>query len=106
MVCEFEPHVGLGADSSEPRACLGFCVSLSLCPSPVCVRSPKKKETLKKKKERKKEKWCFDACGLGSEPGETLGPPEDLQESAGFGEVQTSHGSCRPGGRQESRWLT
>ena len=28
---EFEPHVGLCADSSEPRACFGFCVSLSLC---------------------------------------------------------------------------
>ena len=32
---EFEPRVGLGADSSEPGACFGFCVSLSLCPSPV-----------------------------------------------------------------------
>ena len=30
MVCEFEPHVGLWADSSEPGACFGFCVSLSL----------------------------------------------------------------------------
>ena len=37
-VPEFEPHVGLCADSSEPRACFRFCVSL--CPSPahaVCV---------------------------------------------------------------------
>ena len=34
-VCEFEPRVGLYADSSEPGACLGFCVSLSLCPSPA-----------------------------------------------------------------------
>ena len=33
-VCEFEPHVGLWADSSEPGACLGFCLSLSLCPLP------------------------------------------------------------------------
>ena len=31
----FEPHVRLCADSSEPGACFGFCVSLSLCPSPV-----------------------------------------------------------------------
>ena len=31
MVCEFEPRVGLCADSSEPGACFGFCVSLSLC---------------------------------------------------------------------------
>ena len=30
---EFKPHVGLCADSSEPGACFGFCVSLSLCPS-------------------------------------------------------------------------
>ena len=31
----FEPRVGLCADSSELGACFGFCVSLSLCPSPV-----------------------------------------------------------------------
>ena len=30
MVCEFEPHVRLCADSSEPGACFRFCVSLSL----------------------------------------------------------------------------
>ena len=35
MVCGFEPHVGLCADSSEPGACFGFWVSLSLCPSPT-----------------------------------------------------------------------
>ena len=29
-VREFEPHVGLCADSSEPEACFGFWVSLSL----------------------------------------------------------------------------
>ena len=34
-VCEFEPRVGLCADSSEPGACFRFCVSLSLCPSPA-----------------------------------------------------------------------
>ena len=38
-VDEFEPHVGLCADGSEPGACLGFCVSLSLCPSPTHARS-------------------------------------------------------------------
>ena len=31
MVHEFEPHIGLCADSSDPGACFGFCVSLSLC---------------------------------------------------------------------------
>ena len=35
VVREFEPHVGLWADGSEPGACFQFCVSLSLCPSPV-----------------------------------------------------------------------
>ena len=35
IVREFEPRVGLCADSSEPGACFGFCVSLSLDPSPA-----------------------------------------------------------------------
>ena len=39
MVCEFEPRVRLCADSPEPGACLGFCVSLSLCYSPACILS-------------------------------------------------------------------
>ena len=30
----FKPRVSLCADSSEPRACFKFCVSLSLCPLP------------------------------------------------------------------------
>ena len=34
-VRQFEPRVGLWADGSEPGACVRFCVSLSLCPSPV-----------------------------------------------------------------------
>ena len=34
-VREFEPRVALWADGSEPGACFRFCVSLSLCPSPV-----------------------------------------------------------------------
>ena len=34
-VHEFEPRVGLCADSSEPGACFRFCVSLSVCPSPL-----------------------------------------------------------------------
>ena len=32
-VCEFEPHIGLCADSSEPGAYLGFRISFFLCPS-------------------------------------------------------------------------
>ena len=34
-VPEFEPRVGLCADSSEPGAWFRFCVSPSLCPSPT-----------------------------------------------------------------------
>ena len=34
-VREFKPRVGLWADGSESGACFRFCVSLSLCPSPV-----------------------------------------------------------------------
>ena len=35
VVREFEPGIGLCADSSEPGACFGFCVSLSLYPFPA-----------------------------------------------------------------------
>ena len=41
MVCGFEPRVGLCADSLDPGACFGFCVSLSLCPSSACSFSQK-----------------------------------------------------------------
>ena len=34
-VCEFEPCIGLCADSLEPGACFKFYVSLSLCSSPT-----------------------------------------------------------------------
>ena len=33
-VREFEPYIGLCADSSEPGACFGFCVSFSLSAPP------------------------------------------------------------------------
>ena len=39
MVCGFELHVRLCADSSEPEACFRFCFSLSLCPYPTCALS-------------------------------------------------------------------
>ena len=35
VVHEFKPRIGLWADGSEPGACFRFCVSLSLCPSPI-----------------------------------------------------------------------
>ena len=34
-VREFEPHIGLCADSLGPGTCFGFRVSLSLCPCPI-----------------------------------------------------------------------
>ena len=33
------PRIGLCADSTEPGACFGFCVSLSLCSSPTFALS-------------------------------------------------------------------
>ena len=38
-VCGFKPRIGLCADSSEPGARFGLCISLSLCPSPAGVLS-------------------------------------------------------------------
>ena len=56
-VREFEPRIRLWADGSEPGACFRFCVSLSLCPSPVHALSlsvPKKINVEKKIKKKKK----------------------------------------------------
>ena len=50
MVCGFEPRVGLCADSSEPGACFGFCVSLSLSAPPLFVLSQKLTNIKLKKK--------------------------------------------------------
>ena len=36
----FKPGIGLCADSLEPGACFGFCVSFSLCSSPAHALSP------------------------------------------------------------------
>ena len=55
-VPEFEPRVRLWADGSEPGACFRFCVSLSLCPSPVHALSlsvPKVNKTVEKKIKKK-----------------------------------------------------
>ena len=51
-----EPRVQLCADSSEPGACFGFCVSLFLCPA-----SPKIKI---KKKKRSEGETCRPHLGL------------------------------------------
>ena len=55
-VREFEPRIGLCADSSEPGACFGFCVSLSLslplpCLHPVSLSPSKIHIKIFKKKE-------------------------------------------------------
>ena len=72
-VCGFEPRVGLCADSSEPGGCFGFCVSLSLCPFPVCALSfskINKHQKIKIKKESKQTryfhyfKYPFSECNL------------------------------------------
>ena len=58
-VREFEPHVRLWADGSEPGACFRFCVSLSLCPSHVHALSlsvPKINKRWKKKLKKKEVK--------------------------------------------------
>ena len=53
VVHEFEPHIGLCADSSEPGACLGCCVSLSAPPLlALCLYLSKMNKNVKKIKKR------------------------------------------------------
>ena len=49
MISQFEPHVRLCADSSEPGPCFGFFVSLSVCPSSAHSLSLKNINIKKKK---------------------------------------------------------
>ena len=59
-VREFEPCLGLCADSSEPGACFRFCVSLSLCPSPAYLRClSKMNKHLKNLKKEKESTECI-----------------------------------------------
>ena len=48
VVCQFEPHIRICADSSAPGACFRFCVSLSSLPPLMLCLSLKNKLTLKK----------------------------------------------------------
>ena len=57
----FEPRIGLCADSSEPGACLGFCVSLALCPSPAHALSLSKINKHLKSKQTNKGKGTWVA---------------------------------------------
>ena len=52
----FEPRVGLWADGSEPGACFRFCVSLSVCPSPVHALSLSVPKINKKRWKKNKKK--------------------------------------------------
>ena len=76
LVLEFKTHIGLHADSSEPGACFGFCVSFALCPSPICVLSLslKNKQTLKKKKRKSFSQSSLDMvkCTLPLPKGQYL----------------------------------
>ena len=59
---EFEVLFGLCADSSEPGACFGFCVSLSLCPSPAQTLSVCLSQQINKHLQGWKKDSLF--CGL------------------------------------------
>ena len=64
MAREFKPHIGLCADSSQPGACFGFCVSLS---PPAWRTQGRKWEMVGGKQWEKGEcSWCV--CG-GGRPG-------------------------------------
>ena len=65
MVHEFQPHIGLCADSSEPGACFRFCVSLFLCPSPAVLCLSFSLSFSLKQKKKKKERVhviCLARC--------------------------------------------
>ena len=63
-VREFEPRVRLWADGSEPGACFRFCVSLSLCPSPVHALSLSVPKINKRWKKKKKERSLLFKCSI------------------------------------------
>ena len=68
MVRGFEPHVGLCADSSEPGACVGFCVSFFLsAPPPLVFSLP-----LKNKYNVEKQKGSIVPGDFGNT---WIGPP-------------------------------
>ena len=63
-VCDFEPRVRLCADSSDPGACFGFCVSLSLCLSPALSLSfplSLSKKQINIKRKRNPDAVCADS---------------------------------------------
>ena len=64
VVCGIQPHVGLCVDSSGPRACFGFYVSLSLCPSPTRASSLALSLSLSKINNIQKIRNKKQGCGL------------------------------------------
>ena len=71
-VREFEPRVRLWADGSEPGACFRFCVSLSLCPSPVHALSLSVPKINKRWKKKLKKISCFPVTHYAIEIGNIL----------------------------------
>ena len=63
MVPGFQSRIRLCADSLEPGACFGFCVSLSLCLSPARALSLKNKQTIKKKLKQMRDSMEEDTVG-------------------------------------------
>ena len=52
-VCDFEPRIGLHANSA--LGILSLSLSLSLCPSPICGYSLSQNKSINFKKEKKKQ---------------------------------------------------
>ena len=95
--CKLEPHVSLLADSSEPGASFGFCVSLSLSgPNPLllCLSlSLKNKINVEKKiLEGRLCVWLqLRSWSCGSRVGAQVGFCADSSEpGAGFGSMSPS----------------
>ena len=81
-VREFEPRIRLWADGSEPGACFRFCVSLSLCPSPVHALSLSVPKINKNVEKKKKESY--------TQPTEPPRYPKSLlclEASSGFAKI-------------------
>ena len=80
VVCGFKPSDRLCADISETAACFGFCLPLSLCPSPTYALSLSlkkiNKQNVKKKRtgleDRELVGFYGRLCSDSSEPGACL----------------------------------
>ena len=83
-VREFKPRIRLCADSSDPGACLGFCVSLSLSAPPhTCAQSLSLSLSKKNKHKKKSSSWKKRGekakSHIGEEPREITDTTWDLR---------------------------